>query len=61
VLSNVMVTSASPGPRIRAVEGTSSIERPRKCRALCSPKHQRIASTMFDFPQPFGPTMATTS
>ena len=25
---------------------------------LCSPKAQRIASTMLDFPEPFGPTIA---
>ena len=31
--------------------------RPRRCRALCSPSTQRSASTMFDLPQPLGPTM----
>src|SRR5687768_10613071 len=36
---------------------TSSIERPRRCFALCSPIDQRMASTMFDLPHPFGPTM----
>ena len=40
---------------------TSSIARPRRCFALCSPMHQRMASTMFDLPQPFGPTMPITS
>jgi hypothetical protein len=62
-LSNVIVTSAMPwGPRFdEPAKMTSVIERPRRCRALCSPMHQRIESTMFDFPQPFGPTMPTTS
>src|SRR5579872_1166356 len=40
---------------------TSSIDRPRRWRALCSPMHQRMASTMFDLPHPLGPTMASTS
>src|SRR5262249_48183595 len=31
---------------------------PRRLLALCSPRIQRTASTMFDFPDPFGPTMA---
>ena len=35
---------------------TSSIALPRRCLALCSPMHQRMASTMLDLPQPFGPT-----
>src|SRR5438876_638070 len=39
---------------------TSSIALPRRCFGLCSPSTQRIASTMFDLPQPFGPTMAVT-
>ena len=37
---------------------TSSIARPRRCLADCSPMTQRMASTMFDLPQPFGPTIA---
>ena len=40
---------------------TSVMERPRRCLALCSPMHHRIESTMFDLPQPFGPTMPMTS
>ena len=35
---------------------TSSIARPRRCFALCSPITQRMASTTFDLPQPLGPT-----
>jgi hypothetical protein len=33
---------------------------PRRCFARCSPSDQRIASTMFDFPQPFGPITPVT-
>src|SRR5262245_46233489 len=40
---------------------TSSIDFPRRWRADCSPMVQRIASTMFDLPHPFGPTTAVTS
>src|SRR4051794_27101481 len=36
---------------------TSSISPPRKERAELSPMAQRSASTTFDLPQPFGPTM----
>ena len=36
---------------------TSSMARPRRCFADCSPITQRMASTMFDLPQPFGPTI----
>ena len=35
---------------------TSSIARPRRCFALCSPIAQRTASTTLLFPQPLGPT-----
>jgi hypothetical protein len=31
---------------------------PRRWRGDCSPIAQRIASTTFDLPQPFGPTIA---
>jgi len=31
---------------------------PRSDLALCSPSAQRTASPTFDFPQPFGPTIA---
>src|SRR6185369_10428697 len=36
---------------------TSSMLRPRRWRALCSPRTQRSASTMLDLPQPLGPTI----
>jgi len=39
---------------------TSSIRAPRRTRGLCSPKTQRTASEMFDFPQPLGPITAVT-
>ena len=37
---------------------TSAISPPRSALADCSPKTQRMASDIFDFPQPLGPTMA---
>src|SRR3954468_21618510 len=39
---------------------TSSMERPRRCFALCSPMAQRMASTTLDLPQPLGPTTPVT-
>src|SRR3954471_7430453 len=39
---------------------TSAISPPRKALADCSPSTQRMASEIFDLPQPFGPTMAET-
>src|ERR1051325_11592876 len=39
---------------------TSAISPPRSAFADCSPKTHRIASEIFDLPQPFGPTMAAT-
>src|ERR1017187_4889359 len=39
---------------------TSCIFPPRSAFGLCSPRTQRIASAMLDFPQPFGPTTAVT-
>ena len=55
--SNVSDTSARPaGPRLsEPAKMTSSIARPRRCLADCSPMTQRMASTMFDLPHPFGP------
>src|SRR5262245_24722694 len=52
-------TSAMPRGPVSALplQMTSSMASPRRCLALCSPMTQRIASTMFDFPQPFGPTI----
>ncbi len=57
--SNVSETSANPaGPRdSEPAKMTSSIARPRRCLADCSPMTQRMASTTFDLPQPFGPTI----
>ena len=37
---------------------TSCMLPPRRLLADCSPNTQLIASLIFDFPQPFGPTMA---
>jgi hypothetical protein len=55
-----MVTSATPKLRREAepLKITSAISPPRRLLALCSPRVQRTASTMFDLPLPFGPTMA---
>src|SRR5215813_2141070 len=52
-------TSAMPSGPVSALplQMTSSIASPRRCLALCSPMTQRIVSTMFDLPQPFGPTI----
>ena len=62
-LSKVIETSAIPsGPRLSdPAKITSSIALPRRCLALCSPMHQRMASTMLDLPHPLGPTMPTMS
>ena len=40
---------------------TSSILAPRSVLLLCSPITQRIASEIFDLPEPLGPTMAVIS
>jgi hypothetical protein len=58
--SKVSETSAMPAAE-RVSEPpkmTSSMALPRRCFADCSPMHQRMASMMFDLPQPFGPTTA---
>ena len=45
------------GPRdSEPLKMTSSMPGRGGACALCSPMHQRMASTMFDLPQPFGPT-----
>src|SRR3954470_7906192 len=56
----VRATSAMPvGFRSRVpAKITSSMRAPRRVRADCSPNTHEIASETFDFPQPFGPTMA---
>src|SRR6516225_9716769 len=58
VLSMVRVTSARPRAGLEAVPAktTSSILPPRRLLAPCSPITQANASTMFDLPDPFGPT-----
>src|SRR6266576_4675433 len=58
VLSMVRVTSARPRGGREAVPAktTSSILPPRRLLTPCSPITQAKASTMFDLPDPFGPT-----
>src|SRR3954466_10265018 len=58
----VSETSAIPvgGRDSLPLKITSSIERPRRCLALCSPIDHLIASTTFDLPQPLGPTTPVT-
>ena len=60
LLSNVMETSANPsGLRFSLpTKMTSSSLPERKLLLDVSPSTQRNASTMFDLPEPFGPTMA---
>src|SRR6266481_4827127 len=59
---NVSETSAKPtGLRVSApLKITSAISSPRSDLADCSPSAHRTASSTFDFPQPFGPTIAVT-
>src|SRR5215831_2380102 len=59
---NVSETSANPtGLRASApLKITSAISSPRSDFADCSPSAHRTASRTFDFPQPFGPTIAVT-
>src|SRR5262252_1307002 len=54
----VSVTSARPSGGREAVPAktTSSILPPRRLLTPCSPMTQAKASTMFDLPDPFGPT-----
>src|SRR5215831_20756089 len=54
----VSVTSARPSGAREVVPAktTSSILPPRRLLAPCSPITQDSASTMLDFPEPFGPT-----
>ena len=58
LLSMVSVTSARPSGAREVVPAktTSSILPPRSDLAPCSPMTQHSASTMFDLPEPFGPT-----
>src|SRR5579859_3520435 len=57
--SIVIVTSARPsGGRFTVPLKMQSLIRPaRRLLWLCSPSTHEIASTTFDLPQPFGPTM----
>src|SRR5215510_15681412 len=61
-LSKTTVASARPVAFRVCVplKMTSFISSPRRPLADCSPKIHLKASTTFDFPQPFGPTMAVT-
>src|SRR5580704_252932 len=57
--TSVSVTSDSPiGGRFAVpLKMQSDMASARNIFLLCSPSTQEIASTTFDFPQPFGPTM----
>src|SRR6202040_112936 len=57
--SNVIVTSANPigGRFVVPLKMQSAMRSARSDLWLCSPSTQEIASTTFDFPHPFGPTM----
>src|SRR6266404_607616 len=57
--SIVIVTSANPigGRFVVPLKMQSAIRSARSDLWLCSPSTQEIASTTFDFPHPFGPTM----
>jgi hypothetical protein len=57
-LSMVSVTSARPKPGRSGepAKMTSSILAERSVRGPWAPRTQATASTMFDFPLPFGPT-----
>src|SRR5512143_1141162 len=61
-LSKVSDTSAIPSGDSFSLplKITASMASPRRCFGLCSPSTQRMASTMFDLPQPFGPTTPVT-
>ena len=62
VLSMVSDTSARPSAGRSAVPAkmTSSIFPPRSARAPWAPSTHATESTMFDFPEPFGPTTTQT-
>src|SRR5437016_11178767 len=54
-----MVTSAIPsgGRFVVPLKMQSAMRSARRDLWLCSPSTQEMASTTFDFPQPFGPTI----
>ncbi len=62
MLSIVSDTSARPSAGRSAVPAkmTSSIFVPRSARAPCAPSTHATESTMFDLPDPFGPTTTQT-
>ena len=62
-LSIMSDTCAKPmAPRLAVPpKMTSCILPPRRVFELCSPMTQRMASEIFDLPEPFGPTMAVIS
>src|SRR5436190_3020700 len=62
VLSIVSDTSARPSAGRSEVPAkmTSSILPPRSARAPCAPSTHATESTMFDLPEPFGPTTTHT-
>src|SRR5713101_70503 len=57
--SIVIITSANPigGRFVVPLKMQSAMRSARNDLWLCSPSTQETASTTFDFPQPFGPTM----
>src|SRR5207302_8239582 len=57
--SIVMVTSAMPsgGRLVVPLKMQSAMRSARRDLWLCSPSTQEMASTTFDLPQPFGPTI----
>ncbi len=57
-LSSTRSTSAKPTACLAELPAnmTSSIDAPRRCLALCSPKTHKTASEMLDLPEPLGPT-----
>ena len=61
-LSMTSFTSAMPRAGREGVPAkmTSAMCPPRRARAPCSPSAQLIASTRFDLPDPFGPTITLT-
>ncbi len=62
LLSMTSFTSAIPRAGREGVPAkmTSAMWPPRSARAPCSPSTQLMASTRFDLPEPFAPTMTDT-
>ena len=55
VASAVFITFRCPWPL--PLKMTSDMSLPRRLLALCSPSTHLMASTMFDLPDPLGPTI----